>query len=71
MYDYETKPYQGKIIFFRALEPMEGVALDPAKGWQSLATGGLEIHDITGNHLTLTELPHVKTITDILEPMIK
>jgi len=70
MYDYIAKPYAGKIIFFRAIEPMAGVAIDPAKGWQSLAIGGLEIHDITGNHLTMAEKPHVKTITDILKPLI-
>src|SRR5262249_30266611 len=46
---YRRRPYAGRItVFVNAA----WYAADPTLGWTNLALGGLEVHDIPGNHIT-------------------
>jgi len=44
------KPYAGSITLFRATEPADLYQSDPFAGWGDLALGGVEAHDIAGDH---------------------
>ena len=35
--------------------------------WRGLARGGLTIHPVGGNHATLLQVPHVRTLADALK----
>jgi len=55
--DYIAQVYPGRAILFRAMEQpeewlkwLEGWEIDPELGWGKLVAGGLEIHDVHGNH---------------------
>jgi len=61
---YVAKPYQGRITMFRAAR---GIALDDprygeALGWQDLAIGGVEIHEVPGTHRDMLREPHVRIL---------
>jgi len=60
--DYAPKPYAGRAVLFRArMQPLFGTH-DPAKGWRSLITGGLDIRVVPGNHLGMLQEPHVRVL---------
>jgi len=55
--DYVAQVYPGRAILFRAMEQpeewlewLQGWEIDPQLGWGKLVAGGLEIHDVPGNH---------------------
>jgi len=61
---YVVKPYSGKITMFRAAR---GIALDDprygnALGWQNIAAGGVEIHEVPGTHRDLLKQPNVQSL---------
>jgi thioesterase domain-containing protein len=41
------------------------------EGWQRLAPGGLEIHEISGTHLDLIKEPYVTDVAQKLGELIK
>jgi hypothetical protein len=45
-YTYRPRPYPGKMVVFET----KGLFLDPKLGWDELVTGGVEIHEIPGEH---------------------
>jgi aspartate racemase len=47
---YVLKSYRGKATLFRASEASLRSFQDPHSAWEKLAVGGLEIHEITGDH---------------------
>jgi thioesterase domain-containing protein len=60
--DYAPKPHVGRAVLFRArMQPLFGT-YDPAKGWRSLITGGLDIRVVPGNHLGMLQEPHVRVL---------
>ncbi|CAK0750166.1 phthiocerol/phenolphthiocerol synthesis type-I polyketide synthase E [Gammaproteobacteria bacterium] len=52
--------YPGKIHFYLARERDAFNAQTPAHGWIPLAEGGLEIHTVPGNHISMNSPPHVE-----------
>ncbi|MDZ8261973.1 SDR family NAD(P)-dependent oxidoreductase [Nostoc sp. ChiQUE01b] len=67
MLDYEPQIYPGKIIFFRASDRDAFNSPHPERGWLNLATEGVEIQEIPGNHITMNILPHVQVLADRLK----
>ena len=65
---YKPKPYDGKVVLFRAMErdPFEGCK-DHALGWGSLATGGLHIYDVPGDHIGILKEPNVRVMANYLQ----
>lgn len=65
---YTFKPYPGKIILIRAGERgYRGVLSlserdDFALGWESIALGGVEIHDVDADHLNMMVEPKVRIV---------
>jgi acyl-CoA synthetase (AMP-forming)/AMP-acid ligase II/thioesterase domain-containing protein/NAD(P)-dependent dehydrogenase (short-subunit alcohol dehydrogenase family)/acyl carrier protein len=66
--NYQLKYYPGKITLLRAKEWFGGVGvdLDDRLGWGDLVED-LEIHDISGHHLSIFKQPHVPKLAKILQ----
>jgi len=56
---YDPAPQPGRLVFFRARERRAGDPAHPERSWIDLAEGGIEIHQVPGNHLTMFHHPHV------------
>jgi amino acid adenylation domain-containing protein len=73
---YNIQRYPGKITLMRAVErgyqgmELLGTREDPRLGWVSLAGGGLEIHDVPGEHGNVLNEPHVRTVAEELETIL-
>ncbi len=59
---YRPRPYAGRIVLFQSTVWPEGKYWDFEIGWRELATGGVEMHRITGDHLGMFEEPNVSTV---------
>jgi amino acid adenylation domain-containing protein len=60
---YIPQPYPGKVVLFRAMDESHFSTL---KSWKELAVGGLEIHNIPGDHLGILQEPHVRILAEKL-----
>lgn len=61
---YKASSYDGKVILLIT----KHVQLDEDKtwGWGELATGGVDVHTVPGNHMNLLRHPHASAIAEIL-----
>jgi thioesterase domain-containing protein len=61
---YKASSYDGKVILLITKD----VQLDEDKtwGWGELATGGVDVHTVPGNHMNLLRHPHASAIAEIL-----
>jgi thioesterase domain-containing protein len=64
LYRYIPHPYPGCITFFSASQ--EGVEDDPGCRWSELASGGMELHRISGDHYEIVRKPHVQFLANKL-----
>ncbi|HLF05225.1 MAG TPA: alpha/beta fold hydrolase [Dehalococcoidia bacterium] len=58
---YVPKPYPGRLTYFWAVDRAEN-SLHPRDGWRQVAEGGLDIHRVPGDHLTMMREPHVQIL---------
>jgi acyl transferase domain-containing protein/thioesterase domain-containing protein/acyl carrier protein len=65
--NYKPQIYSGKIIFFRANERDEINPQHPELGWFDLATEGVEVYGVPGNHITMNYPPHVEVMAKQLK----
>jgi thioesterase domain-containing protein len=63
--NYTPHPCPVPIVLFRAEEQPAGLNED--LGWNCLASGGLTVHTIPGDHASLIFAPHVKTLVEHLK----
>ena len=77
MLRYKIKIYPGKVTLMRDLDRGHdrgleslGIREDPELGWGSLAGGGLEIHDLPGQHGREFVEPHVQTVAEELNTIL-
>jgi thioesterase domain-containing protein len=63
-YDVDAEPYHGDVLLFRASdEPrFPGYSVETSGGFARLVTGKLDVHEVSGNHQSILELPHVATL---------
>jgi thioesterase domain-containing protein len=61
---YRPAAYPGRVTLFRAASPSPGD--DPFWGWGRVAAGGVELHEVAGEHLTLMHDPHVAELASRL-----
>lgn len=59
---YTPRPYAGRVVFFEAMERDPFTTPRPHSGWTDLALGGLVVHHVPGNHITMNLSPHVETL---------
>jgi thioesterase domain-containing protein len=60
--NYVAQAYPGRVTLFRAKEEGLELSRDPNADWSGLATGGVEIHEIPGNHLTILDKPNIELL---------
>jgi aspartate racemase len=70
--DYVPQVYPGRAILFRASEQFAGewsewCEIDPELGWGKLVAGGLEIHEVPGNHMNMFNEPNVRVLAEKLK----
>lgn len=65
---YTLRSYSGQIIFFEAQEKVSNPLFfrDPRSDWARVAEGGLEIHQIPGNHITMLNEKNIQSLAGIL-----
>jgi thioesterase domain-containing protein/acyl carrier protein len=63
---YSPRSYRGSIHFFRAAEQPEKIVKEPCMGWERIAVGGVELHRVPGDHLSVMQEPHVRSLADKL-----
>jgi len=64
--EYEPGPYGGRIILVRAEVPREEEPDDPLMGWGSLASGGVIVTVIPGDHYSLMSEPNIRVLAEVL-----
>lgn len=70
---FQFQPYGGRIALIRALDrSLEDptVREDPALGWGPIAEGGLEIHNVPGDHESMLSELHVRNVAEKIQTMI-
>ncbi|MEM7125920.1 MAG: alpha/beta fold hydrolase [Chloroflexota bacterium] len=63
MADYIPSPIPVKLHFFLAKERDDFITQPTAHGWISLAKGGIEIHTVPGNHISMNEEPNIQILS--------
>jgi thioesterase domain-containing protein len=64
---YVPQPYGGRVDLFRA----EKFAVsDPDLGWRAYALGGVRVHVVPGDHLSIIREPYVRHLGDRLRTVI-
>jgi amino acid adenylation domain-containing protein len=64
--NHETQPYQGRGVLLRAREAKAGFYDAADRGWRGMFTSGLEIHEISGDHLTMLNEVNVHEVAQRL-----
>jgi thioesterase domain-containing protein len=60
--EYQPRPYAGRVTLFRArVQPLVS-SHDPALGWRALATGGVDVHETPGTHLSMLREPQAQDL---------
>jgi amino acid adenylation domain-containing protein len=62
---YLPQAYDGKVTLFWACDDLRA-SNDLVEGWRALATGGIEVQKIPGNHLNLIKEPYVAELANKL-----
>jgi aspartate racemase len=58
--EYDVKPYSGRVTLFRVKEKSVGSLHDPYAIWWRVAAGGVDLREISGDHLSLLKEPQVR-----------
>jgi thioesterase domain-containing protein len=66
---YVPRPYPGRMIIFRASN-QDGNPSADNDGWIAIAKGGVEIHQIPGEHLTVFEPQYVPALAKELDAVL-
>lgn len=70
-YSYMPKADFSRITLFRTAKPFEKAKQDSTLGWNELAAGGVEVHQVPGNHLTMLRKPHVQILAKQLQECVE
>jgi len=69
---YEPQVYPGKLTLFRASDkPEEFIRRNPARGWDKLAHGGVDIIAVPGSHQSMVKNPHAEVLAERLRACIQ
>lgn len=63
---YAPRPYAGALTLFRAQTQRVTAMPDPYLGWNQLVTGGIEVHEIPGDHYSMFTSPHSRVFASQL-----
>ena len=63
---YQPQVYSGRITLFRASESSGDGYQEPDMGWGRLTSGGVEVHEVPGDHISMIHEPHVRVLAERL-----
>ncbi|MEP7008816.1 MAG: non-ribosomal peptide synthase/polyketide synthase [Acidobacteriota bacterium] len=63
---YREQTYSGSLLFCRAEIRLPGEPDRPETSWLPLAAGGVEVHDVPGDHESMLQPPNVARLAEIL-----
>jgi thioesterase domain-containing protein len=63
---YRPEPYPGRLSLLRGPERPNLWLDDPALGWRSAVSGGVDVLAITGDHQEILREPDVRVLADRL-----
>ena len=63
--NYVPRIYPGRVALFWASGDLT-TSFDLLDGWRTLAAGGVDVHEISGNHINIINEPHVSELADEL-----
>jgi amino acid adenylation domain-containing protein len=66
LYHYTPQPYPNRITLLCASEQVAQVTQDGMLGWSKLAAGGVETHNIPGDHYAIVREPHAQLLAERL-----
>ena len=64
--NYHPRSYPGKVTLFRASHRPLGGTSEFFLGWDRVAEGGMEVHEIPGDHVTLLKEPGARLLAEAL-----
>jgi thioesterase domain-containing protein len=64
---YRPRPFGGKLVLFQPRQPLPDILPDSRARWRELAGGGLDVHEVPGNHYTMLSSPNVAMLARQLE----
>jgi thioesterase domain-containing protein len=69
---YEAQPYPGRITLFRSAGRFSQIYPDdPYWGWDSVAAGGVEVHEVPGRHGKMLSERHVRALAAQLKTSLE
>jgi thioesterase domain-containing protein len=63
---YVPGPYGGRVTLFRASRTLVPGSVGSAGGWERWAAGGVEAHELQGDHHSILQPPEVQTLAERL-----
>jgi acyl-CoA synthetase (AMP-forming)/AMP-acid ligase II/thioesterase domain-containing protein/acyl carrier protein len=63
---YVAKPYGGSICIYRAKKQYFVHYAQRTLGWDAVALGGVQVHDVPGDHDTLCTIPNVSVLAQFM-----
>jgi thioesterase domain-containing protein len=68
---HRAAPYPGRVTLIRArTRPLLRPLVDPALGWGAVAAGGVSVHEVPGNHMTMLARPHAAAFAALLQAVL-
>jgi thioesterase domain-containing protein len=67
---YQPSMYGGRLVLLKAAERAPEYGRDPTLGWGQYATGGIDIHVVPGDHLSIMHLPDLLTLAERIVPYL-
>jgi amino acid adenylation domain-containing protein len=59
---YQPSPYPGSVTLFKAQVPGSPASAGGTLGWARVAMGGVEVHQVPGEHMTIIHEPQVQEL---------
>jgi amino acid adenylation domain-containing protein len=60
--DFSVRPYPGKLTLYRAADVPGFQGMDQTLGWGSIATEGVDVEFVPGDHVSMFKKPHVASL---------
>jgi thioesterase domain-containing protein len=67
---YQPSRFGGRLVLLKAADRAPEYGRDQTLGWGQYASGGIDIHVIPGNHLSIMHLPDVLTLAERIAPYL-
>jgi amino acid adenylation domain-containing protein len=68
---YRPQIYPGQAALFWSTERPRELYQEVIEAWTGLVAGGIELHDVPGNHLSMVAEPHIRVLADKLNACLE